>query len=885
MIAPEANRPERDRGRLKELLARVDRLPSPSAVATKVLELAMDDGVTMEQVARQIVLDHALTVRVLAHANSAVHGISGRVDNVEQACMLLGLSVLQNIALSVLVRDTLVNGDRGRDRHLVAVWKHSLASAVTAGLIAEEHFPRYRHAAFAAGMIHDSGRLALMTLFPKEYEALLDLPRLDMDALLEAEEATFGADHALVGKWLLTSWRLPEELVEACWLHHHGAAAMEGGADGGTLSRIVALANILAHEIMLDVYSQGMEAEKFQLARALGLSRDALEALSQAVGARYAERASIFDLDGDELHFYREAAERARGQLSRVSIDMQRQNSRLSQGNAILDTLARAGCKLTEASSAPSLLVESARLLASLPYTRGGCLYRLFETEGRFEGVLLQPEGRLVPLRGQLEDDGTLRIAGVEKLPTRLAALLAGYAERKACCCADGASSLGSLMTMGGYCVLPLGSKGSWFGELVFETSEDAGQESLPKELSGYVQLAGLVGACLGRLEQDERLEERAERLADALRKLQQMHAKMLRTERLAAVGQLAAGAAHEINNPLAIIYARTQLLELKEEDGRKQEVLKLILSQIERISGILTSLMDFARPAPPQFGPVDVPAVVSRALNLASGGLEKKGIAARMDCPAPVPEIEGDSRQLEQVFLNLILNAEHAMPGGGKLLIRIRATERPGRVLVSVLDTGTGIPREQLSKVFDPFFTTKEEGKGTGLGLSTSYGIVSSHGGEISLRSEVGKGTEVLVQLPLTQKGQSPLAPARPEAPVRQLALVLDNRGELRAMLQSILAARGLDPEAPTDLATTLARLAAGSFHVAILDMRLLRRLPAADMERLAGIGEKRPVVAVGESADAEAAASLKATRFITLPASAETLVAVMEGVLRDHG
>jgi signal transduction histidine kinase len=240
------------------------------------------------------------------------------------------------------------------------------------------------------------------------------------------------------------------------------------------------------------------------------------------------------------------------------------------------------------------------------------------------------------------------------------------------------------------------------------------------------------------------------------------MNVKLLQAERLAAVGQLAAGAAHEINNPLSIIYARAQLLEQKEDDPGRKKSLRQMLDQMERITAILTSLMDFARPARPAFAATDLAAVVERSLDLVAGGLERQGIELDLEVAPDLPLIRGDARQLEQVFLNLLINSEHAMEeSGGRLAVRLSRADAQGFAQVVLADTGCGIAPENLPRIFDPFFTTKEEGRGTGLGLSTSYGIIQGHSGEIRVASEPDRGTEVTILLPL-----APAAGARDKNP-----------------------------------------------------------------------------------------------------------------------
>ena len=225
----------------------------------------------------------------------------------------------------------------------------------------------------------------------------------------------------------------------------------------------------------------------------------------------------------------------------------------------------------------------------------------------------------------------------------------------------------------------------------------------------------------------------------------------LYQTEKLAALGTLTAGIAHEMNNPLGIITSRIEvmLLDAAEQNLPPQmlEDLRVLHRATQRVAGIATNLRSFARQTPREHARIDVNAVIQETLLLVGKPLEADHIrvSTRLD-PALAP-IVGDASTLQQVLLNLITNAREAMESGGEIRIETGAAERPGWVRVAVTDTGPGIPAEHLSKVFDPFYTTKRSG--TGLGLSVSYGIVQDHHGTIDVQSVPGRGTTFVLAFP----------------------------------------------------------------------------------------------------------------------------------------
>jgi len=221
---------------------------------------------------------------------------------------------------------------------------------------------------------------------------------------------------------------------------------------------------------------------------------------------------------------------------------------------------------------------------------------------------------------------------------------------------------------------------------------------------------------------------------------------RMLRADRLATIGELAAGAAHEIRNPLTSIKSSLQYLESRCREETEKKLLGVALRETDRIDETLAALLSFSRPSEIRKEPCDLVGLLEESAALVSFQARAKGVKVRTSFPPSPVVVEADGSQLKQVFLNVFLNAVQAMEGGGALTVEALRHES-GRPLVRVTDTGPGIPEEALDKVFDPFFTTKKGG--TGLGLSICYTIVKAHGGEIEVRSRLGEGTTVLVSLP----------------------------------------------------------------------------------------------------------------------------------------
>jgi C4-dicarboxylate-specific signal transduction histidine kinase len=244
-------------------------------------------------------------------------------------------------------------------------------------------------------------------------------------------------------------------------------------------------------------------------------------------------------------------------------------------------------------------------------------------------------------------------------------------------------------------------------------------------------------------------LAAKVEELEAANRKLAEARAELDRSERLATVGRLAAGIAHEVGNPLGAIGGYAELARDRALRGAPAaevaDFLERILAETRRIDAIVRDLLDFSRPSPDALAPVRLASALDAALRLARVQPRFRGVEVETELQDDLPSVVADERRLAQVFLNLFLNAGDAMEGTGKVRVAARAVE--GGMEVLVADSGPGIPPENLPHVFEPFFTTKEPGEGTGLGLSVCHGIVSSFGGTIVAASGSG-GARFLLRL-----------------------------------------------------------------------------------------------------------------------------------------
>jgi len=262
------------------------------------------------------------------------------------------------------------------------------------------------------------------------------------------------------------------------------------------------------------------------------------------------------------------------------------------------------------------------------------------------------------------------------------------------------------------------------------------GRDEIASLQNSFNRMAGKLRTAMSSLEQ-------------TIEKLHEKQAQLVEAEKLASIGKLAAGIAHEINNPLTYVLTFSSLmLEQMPKDDPRHERLRMIVRETRRVRNIVRQVLSFAKEAPLKLEKMDVNQPLAEIIESLTEQDSFKDIELSLDLAKNLPKIDIDPVQIGQVVLNIVLNAVHAITPPGKIKVTTRTAGN--FVELTFSDTGEGIPEEHLKKIFDPFFTTKDKTKGTGLGMAVSYGIIKKHGGDIRIESTVGKGSTFIVRLPI---------------------------------------------------------------------------------------------------------------------------------------
>lgn len=743
------------------VLAHLDALPTLPAIAVKLLQVTADQQSGADDVIRLVRGDQSLTAKILSLAGSAAAGIRYPVTTLEKAVPLLGFSTVRSIVLATAVFDCFAKPageSRAAAFDRVAFWKHALAVACGARRLAKAR-PTVGidpEDAFVAGLLHDLGKVALDTVFPKAYDRIVAQADHSRGDIADGERAILGADHTVAGRRLAERWRLPRDLQDTIWLHHLAPDALPSTVRKPKLIGIVQLADTLAREQRIG-YSGNYTFYELspRLAERLGFTSDEVGRVVQALAGDVAEHAKLLGLDDETAEVvYVQAMTRANTELSQLNADLETQNRRLAAGARYFQAITHFERELSDWSDPAAVVVALARAGVT---------------------ALQRP---LVAAFGLRENGAVVDISWVgtgpdqhgqttEVVPDELAAWLATAADQLDSVILPAPQPVRAVLApvlsaadTGTPWLLPISHGGMPAGGLAYvsEADERGRLSGETEELRSFLASLGLA---LGRANAQAAARRLSEDLAETNRRLQQMQAELLRSRTLSMIAEMAAGAGHELNSPLTVISGRAQMLASGTEDPEVLRILKTIAEKAHECSGIVSELMDFARPRPPKATPVDIMALLSEVREqwLASSRLSPSQVRLEpltLQRPADGADpgdgtaVLGDRQQLKEVIQELLRNATDALgEEGGTITLRCQVALQPDTMEILVRDTGCGMAPVVLQRAFDPFFSHRKAGRRRGLGLPRAYRIVEAHGGRIWLESRPDEGTTAHVLLP----------------------------------------------------------------------------------------------------------------------------------------
>jgi putative nucleotidyltransferase with HDIG domain len=718
------------------LVRQLDSLPSLPAVVARLLNLS-PGGAGWEQVLEAARTDHGVASLLTSLARRRQP--ESAVDGVESAMDVLGLEPVRAIVLAMKMLEGLGAGhDGGLDGE--AFWRHSLAVAAAAELAAEKIGRGMDPAtAFVCGLLHDVGKLALQHCLPKSYQRVLAQADSHDKTMAQAEREIIGVDHTVVGRRLAQHWRLPVAVQEVIWLHHQPLQAIPPILSTGPLVAAVQLADAIVCQRRIgsggNRHSLNSAAD---LAKEIGLDSAELSAITNELPARLEQLGPFPRKPAPDSAQYQATALAPNGRGAHID---QRLGGKLEliQGQAkLLGHLRQFLTRLMPADSLTQLCGEVARLFADiidLEPTPNQPVCAFINTFDHAHTIIAAYTGGDAD-ECRLTGRGQYLAPGRGFIPARI--MLAQLLR-------DG-GQWDDLFPVDEYSGLAIQSEGRWLGGVLLPTLT-AGRCASDLLDAGSLLAAYVMASSIDHA----RSERLAEQLAQSSQLLAETQSALTQAQTLAAVGEMAAGAAHEMNNPLAVISGRAQLLSQQLQDAPDRQAADLIARKAEEISDIATDLMAFARPTPPRAGAVEVGQLFHDLQRKISENTGLTGVEVALTIPerSEYPGIWADRDQVVEVLLELVRNA--ATAAGGKVKITLNAERRPAtsHVLIRVEDDGPGMDEATLACAFTPFFSHRPAGRGRGMGLARAKRCIQANGGQIWLESRPQSGTTVFIVLP----------------------------------------------------------------------------------------------------------------------------------------
>ncbi len=732
--------------KLDAVLRQHQSLPTLPVIANKLLAMitrlpaGAKDAQCLEELLELISVDMSLSAKLISLANRCG---GGNVRTLAQAAKVLGVSKVRSAVFAQEIFDIAEKNLDGLN--LQEFWKHCIAVATAAEMLAENSSREIDpQEAYLCGLLHDIGKLALFNALPKSYSRVLETLNSHRENIADYERKIIGLDHATAGRRLAEILQLGERLSQVIWLHHQPVEAMPSFQLAKDLTLLVILADTVARRN--DIGFSGnycFPHSTEQLAEQLDISPESLDEIAKKLPAKVDVRAKLLETAQVSDASLTDTLKTANAELGKLYQQLQSKTSSLAQKAGAFDYLRTFLAKLTPQASIADILGEIAETIAA--------------------ACNISPEKSEPIVAYSIEDDSeeitAVSLVGVEiknlrKLPknsdfdpANIPGNSSSPQEAMESLLAD-ETQLIDIADLAAFSHYPLISSGLWIGGALVPRKFD--HES--KDNKVCTELAQALAMPLAIMQQRCKAMRISEELASASRQIAQIQESLSEAKNLAMVGEMAAGAAHELNNPLAVVSGRAQLMRERATDDEQCKIWELMAEQAQKISDIITDLMDFASPPKPKPEIIDPAELLKNARKVFISSEHTKAASAQVDIEIAesASRIWADRAQLAGVIRELIENAANVFVGEQlKVSLIAESNEFSQEVILKIKDNGPGIDAATLEKVFTPFFSSLRAGRRRGLGLPRAKRFIEINGGKIWIQSSPGQGTTVFLSLP----------------------------------------------------------------------------------------------------------------------------------------
>lgn len=741
------------------VLGQLEAIPPLSPVATRILSLTADEQTSPKDIVRLVETDPALTARLLSMLGRAETGVRPGAINLDNAVRLLGFKSIRHVTLALKVQEAFGLGEsdheKGSPFDRLAFWKHCLAVACAAQELAKVANPAIDiHEAFVCGLLHDLGKIALHTAMPKSYAKVVlqaDELRSDIGAI---ERRLLGADHSVAGHRLAKRWGLPQRLIDCIWLHHQTPEALPANIAAQGHVQLIHLADTVAREQQLGWSGNyRVTTGSRELAKRIGIPLDALQTVVEGLAEAIDARAEWIGGERiDARREYLQALLKTTEDLTRHHEALRREVIRHRRKESYFNAVVRIVSDITSDDTLRDVCAKLAHELA-VGFDAGACIVFAvgaddwIELSGWSEGGawnrVESDSGLSAALRGDCDtaEATTDQVAAgtLKPMTGAIASMIARYG--------DGAFPEGTANW------LSLSMRGDCRGGIVLSLTPPR-TLAIAQDVNAVSAVCTAAAAALANSYERAAADRLSDELADAGRRAGEAQREAANQRLIDTVTAMAAGAAHELNNPLTVISARAQALGMRIADAEAKKSLDVISAHARAASDIVSELMAFAKsplPTPTSFD-------LQGCINEVAAELGARELLAgpdAMDWPADIPQVRFDRDRLRDVFVEIFRNALDATSADSRRLA-IKAAYDPAeeQVVVSVIDNGRGMTAEVLGRAMDPFYSHRSAGRSRGLGLARVRRWMLLGGGDVQLESKPEVGTRVVLRLPAALSG-----------------------------------------------------------------------------------------------------------------------------------
>ena len=521
---------------VKRIVQTLETLPSPPKIAANTLKILTTEAPDIDEVIKLVESDQAIVMKILKIVNSSYFGIQNHISSIQKAVVMLGFSEISCVLLGVTISESLLKPFRKKSaRKQEFLWKHSLACAVCAEMIAKQIYPSFKNEAFIAGLLHDVGKLIIDETLPKMFDQVMDDCSEQGTPWLEAEQSIIGIDHSTVGKWLAEKWNLGPLLAQAIWLHHHPLSTINDldFIKHKELILIVHLADFLSHNIMADLIPSLQEKIDYEeICKFLRIKPEYLERVSASLGKHYSERASMLDIEeDDELAFYYNIIKQANRKLAKLTSEKIHYRT-FEKINQELKSIHDLHLKIARLDEGEKVLDKVAQTIAKNLQKPEGLIYYQKKPEKKLIGRCWFPENSS-PQEFSLEIDenGQVIQQNSPQLPDKLNQFVKNRSARFVKATSHNLKNNG-IRYCSPYIIINLIIGNQLGGEIaIFDEGKIATEPVTEEQIKTYGYLASITETALSRIRLIEEIREKAESLSSALLK-NSLTAKALSAEK-----------------------------------------------------------------------------------------------------------------------------------------------------------------------------------------------------------------------------------------------------------------------------------------------------------------------------------------------------------------